>query len=362
MEPGPTLPLKPGRKVNKALTPLFVHHSYLSADYERKVFNVSACVWNEGADENIVAITSKDDPDGNNIGDPDSGSSSSGGLSGGQIAGIVVGCVIAFLLAAGALTLCILRKRRKWLKEGFSKTVPTVPPEPDMAVLTGPVFNEKERGSVGDGRHGSESTAGGTVATGSTPYSADDVTASGAMLAAGRGSGSGSGSRSTPSSGLRSGFGSQSTPGTTTTGNSDSVVEGRNELDGRVIKPDTELDGREVQPRPAGMGKTGHSVYELPGSGSVVAGGGSREVGHGQAYGRELHVPARVDERDEREGWGQGHHRDNSDGSSPRALTHVSTLDSSAGGDGWGRDSERGDSALVSPTSARNSHYGARPF
>jgi hypothetical protein len=34
--------------------------SYLSADYERQVFNVSACVWNEGAVENIITITSND--------------------------------------------------------------------------------------------------------------------------------------------------------------------------------------------------------------------------------------------------------------------------------------------------------------
>jgi hypothetical protein len=74
--------------------------SYLTADYERRTFNVSQCTWVEGAEESIFIITSKD---------ADSSSSSSSGfdpgrsskvslsslsLSSGAMAGIVIGAVV----------------------------------------------------------------------------------------------------------------------------------------------------------------------------------------------------------------------------------------------------------------------------
>ena len=53
-------------------------HSYLSADYERNIFNVSACTWQEGAEPNIVTIPSRD----GNTGSPSSDDPSSSGSNG----------------------------------------------------------------------------------------------------------------------------------------------------------------------------------------------------------------------------------------------------------------------------------------
>jgi hypothetical protein len=117
---------------------LLTIYSYLSADYERKVFNVSACVWNEGAEENIVTIASKDSTPGDG-GSGNSTSSNRAHLGAGAIAGIVVGCVVIGLLAASALAIFILRKRRKWMKAGYGVTASKA--EPNESVLEGPVFN-----------------------------------------------------------------------------------------------------------------------------------------------------------------------------------------------------------------------------
>jgi len=113
-------------------------NSYLSADYERGVFNVSACTWVEGAKEKIVTITSKDSPDGI---DPDSGSRSGSGsghskssLGAGAIAGIVVGAVVALLVIAAILVFCRRRQRKK---ASFAASEP----EPDETMLKGPIHN-----------------------------------------------------------------------------------------------------------------------------------------------------------------------------------------------------------------------------
>ncbi|KAI0009995.1 acid protease [Xylariaceae sp. FL0662B] len=106
----------------------FLQEAYLTADYERETFNVSACAWVEGAEENIVTIPSRDSNSGS--------SSTTGGssLSGGAIAGIVVGAVIAALIVGAAIAL-IVRRRRKRAAYAVSE------PQPDMSVITGPVHN-----------------------------------------------------------------------------------------------------------------------------------------------------------------------------------------------------------------------------
>ncbi|KAH6643379.1 aspartic peptidase domain-containing protein [Truncatella angustata] len=113
----------------------FLQETHLSADYERGVFNVSACVWNEGAEENIVAITSKDSDESSGAGgDPSAHSSGSSSLSGGAIAGIVVGVVVGILIVA-AIIAFILRRRRRKVSYAASE------PEPDESVLEGPEHN-----------------------------------------------------------------------------------------------------------------------------------------------------------------------------------------------------------------------------
>jgi hypothetical protein len=149
-------------------------YSYLSADYERKVFNVSACVWNEGAEENIVTIAPKDSTSA--LGDGGSSKSTSSNkahLGAGAIAGIVVGCVVIGLLAASALAIFILRKRRKWMKAGYAATAPKI--EPNGSVLEGPVFNsvppatEVSTPFSPDDISGSKSTAGSSRSTAGSP-------------------------------------------------------------------------------------------------------------------------------------------------------------------------------------------------
>lgn len=117
----------------------YKQHRYISADYERGVFNVSACAWVEGAEENIVTITSKDqDTTSPNDGDPTGSGSSS--LGSGTIAGIVVGVVLLLLLLIAA-TLIILRRRKK---RAYSSSEPDV----DDSVLKGPVHNSAPRSSA----------------------------------------------------------------------------------------------------------------------------------------------------------------------------------------------------------------------
>ncbi|KXJ88052.1 aspartic peptidase domain-containing protein, partial [Microdochium bolleyi] len=95
----------------------FLQEAYLSADYERKVFNVSACTWREGAEEDIITIPSRAGNTGPNGDSGSSGNESGGsggsGLSTGQIAGIAVGSVLAALLIIALIGLCVLRQRRK---------------------------------------------------------------------------------------------------------------------------------------------------------------------------------------------------------------------------------------------------------
>ncbi|KAK3308513.1 uncharacterized protein B0T15DRAFT_391214 [Chaetomium strumarium] len=215
----------------------FLQEAYLSVDYERKVFNVSACEWNQGATATIVTITPGDSDSGNsgNSGDPGDGFSSGSGLSAGAIAGIVVGAVVVVLIVAAII---ILRYRRKWLGAGFAAAAKRDPPSPDEAVLKGPVFNSPSA------RHDSTQDS-------SVPFSAADVSATR--------------SRSTAeyarpaSSGLRdSSTANSSTP----------------ELDGRdtLVRPDTELDGNEIKGPLPRVAENPGGLHELPGSEPVVNG------------------------------------------------------------------------------------------
>ncbi|KAH8658136.1 aspartic peptidase domain-containing protein [Xylariales sp. PMI_506] len=109
----------------------FLQEAYLTADYERGVFNVSACVWNQGATETIVTISSTDGSSSS------SGSSSSGNpahLSGGAIAGIVVGCVV-FVALIGIIIALKIRRR------DIVITYAAHEHDPDQTVMSGPVFN-----------------------------------------------------------------------------------------------------------------------------------------------------------------------------------------------------------------------------
>ncbi|KAK4216425.1 aspartic peptidase domain-containing protein [Rhypophila decipiens] len=229
---------------------VFLQEAYLSADYERKVFNVSACVWNQGAEQNIVTITSKDS--GSNGG---SGPSSSGSLSGGTIAGIVVGAVLGALLIIGLIAIFILRKRRKWLKKGFTAAGPQT--KPDVAVLSGPVFNSRaeSRSTPGDAVF-SPSPFGGVSAAGTRSTGTDGHTSSATA-----------GSTPQPISavGPIGGVGAVKN------------IDGGStpELDGQdtLVRPDTELDGQEVGSTTAGAHP---GVFELPGS--EVRAGMNREI------------------------------------------------------------------------------------
>ena len=85
------------------------------ADYERKNFSISQCVWNEDANSDVGVIHSINYTAPPSAGNGTSGSSGSGAggqsLTTGAIAGIVVAaCVIVLVLAALAIT----RKLRKW--------------------------------------------------------------------------------------------------------------------------------------------------------------------------------------------------------------------------------------------------------
>jgi hypothetical protein len=274
-------------------------YSYLSADYERKVFNVSACVWNEGAKENIVTITSKDsesDPDSSGGGSSSSGNSGSK-LSGGAIAGIVVAFLVVGILLAVALAFCILRKRRKWMSAGFRNTAKT--PEPDESVLKGPVFNS-----------GTQSSAANP-----SPFSAADMSAP---------------NRSTAEYSRSAATDSPANAGTIneSVGGASTV-----ELDGQdtLVRPNTELDGRELHPVAENPG-----LYELPGS--TVAGGQPREAG--QPDRAPSTVGALPSER----------------GSNSPPSPYVSTM-----GTNWG-EGERAESDLVSPTTPARHNHGTRPF
>ncbi|KAK0736673.1 hypothetical protein B0T21DRAFT_312140 [Apiosordaria backusii] len=297
----------------------FLQEAYLSVDYERKTFNVSSCVWNQGAEENIVAIASPDDAehDGSST-----SSSSSSGLSSGAIAGIVVGSVLGVALIAGGIALCFLRKRRKWIGTGFA--VAAREPEPDESVLKGPVFNSPSF------RHASESTQNGSS---SVPFSAADI----------------SGARSTPTMTDHSRSGSGPSPAVAmgVSPNDTGTSGGTVELDGHdtAVKPNTELDGKEVQKPLPSVAENPPGIFELPGS-KAGADSGSKAMEpphHPRAPSTVGSLPSADDGTDRRSG------------SPPSPLT--STV-----GPNWrpGRVS-MAESEMVSPDTPVRKH-SERPF
>ncbi|KAJ5123271.1 hypothetical protein N7448_009368 [Penicillium atrosanguineum] len=116
----------------------FLQEAYLSVDYERGVFNVSACAWNENAEEDIVTITSKDSDSaacsGNGCSSGGTGSDDSSPLSHGAVAGIAIAALVGVAILAAVLLFFIRRQRQKMAYKA-------TPPEPDVSVLSGPVHN-----------------------------------------------------------------------------------------------------------------------------------------------------------------------------------------------------------------------------
>ncbi|KAK3360750.1 hypothetical protein B0T25DRAFT_448271 [Lasiosphaeria hispida] len=278
----------------------FLQEAYLSADYERKVFNVSACVWDQGAQENIVTITSKDSPNSGG----GSSSPSKSKISGGTLAGIIVGAILGALFLAAAIAVFILRKRRKWISTGFA--VASKRPEPDESVFKDRVFND-------DPRQGSTPDS-------SVPFSADDISASRSTTEFAR-----------PASGAISESAAAAAGSTV-------------ELDGRdtAVRPNTEIDGHEVQQKPlTPVAESPGGVFELPGSDAAGYGGRGRDL--------EPRPPSTVGSlpsRDDREG---------ANHSPPSPLT--STFDGN-----WGVErNSKANSELVSPNHP-NYRDGDRPF
>ncbi|KAI0864070.1 aspartic peptidase domain-containing protein [Xylaria cubensis] len=80
----------------------FLQEAYLSVDYERRTFNVSACTWDEGAEENIVTIFSKDHQNDTGSSSPQgSGQSRGHRLNAGEIAGIIIGAIAVLSICTG---------------------------------------------------------------------------------------------------------------------------------------------------------------------------------------------------------------------------------------------------------------------
>ncbi|KAJ5194509.1 uncharacterized protein N7498_007947 [Penicillium cinerascens] len=114
----------------------FLQEAYLSADYDRGVFNVSACAWNEEAVQNIVTIIPKDSDPPTCSGSRCSSAGNSGGpspLSHGAVAGIAIAALVGVFILAAVLFF-IRRQRQKTKYKATS-------PEPDVSVLSGPVHN-----------------------------------------------------------------------------------------------------------------------------------------------------------------------------------------------------------------------------
>ncbi|KAK0382871.1 hypothetical protein NLU13_8787 [Sarocladium strictum] len=150
---------------------VFLQEAYLSADYERKTFNVSACTWNSGAESDIVMIK----PIGSGSDSQSESGQSGSGLSGGEVAGIVVGAVVGtvVILALGA---CLfLRHRRRSKERAYNVT--NISPRPSVTMVGGPAHVSGVPYSSADVSGWSPSTNSpprpldlqASVTTGSTP-------------------------------------------------------------------------------------------------------------------------------------------------------------------------------------------------
>ncbi|KAJ4350499.1 uncharacterized protein N0V89_009120 [Didymosphaeria variabile] len=99
-------PIRRATKDNQfTLGRTFLQESYLTVDWERQNFSISACNWVLDENKNIVPIISP-----KYTGENDASSS---GLSTGAIIGIAVGVGLVVILAAGAFFLWFRRRRQK---------------------------------------------------------------------------------------------------------------------------------------------------------------------------------------------------------------------------------------------------------
>ncbi|RSL72553.1 hypothetical protein CEP53_001055 [Fusarium sp. AF-6] len=113
----------------------FLQEAYLTADYERHVFNVSQCTWDGGAEENLVTIFSKssesnsnpDDGKNSDPSDDSSGDMAQNSLSTGAIVGIVIGVVAAI---AAVVAVLIFRRRQQRAKQPQKEETHTVADSP----------------------------------------------------------------------------------------------------------------------------------------------------------------------------------------------------------------------------------------
>lgn len=277
----------------------FLQESYLSVDYERKVFNVSACTWTEGAQQSIVTITAKDPLPGTGGG---GGNGSGSNLSGGTIAGIVIGSVLGALLIAAGLGVLLLRKRRKWMRTGYAVNAPDLEPSPDF-LATAPVLNSQTPSSAARSKD--------------PPMSAADVS----------------------STTLTNGQSGSAQSGSAMTTSPSAPISGLLPLPGGghvVVPPEPELDGHPVAENPG--------VYELPGF--TVAGGGTSRIGGGTEAMGEARPPDISPNTPSVE---------STNGSRP-ASPFVSTMGTDWNGTGPFEDvvSQPGSSRVVSPTTPTN--------
>ncbi|KAI0019402.1 acid protease [Xylariomycetidae sp. FL0641] len=273
---------------------VFLQEAYLSADYERGVFNVSACTWIEGADENIVTILSKDAGSTTSSGGDGSGSST---LGGGAIAGIVVGAVLALLLAAGAV---VFFRRRQRKKAAYA----AAEPEPDMAVLAGPVHNSHSVRTGRTGKYYSPETIGTSTNDGSHGSNSRNPSNQPSSTSHQPGSGSGSGSAGLLSVSNNSGSNARSrtTTTTTTTDGSPSAQQQQQQV---TPSSDAELDGNAPQ------------IYQLHGESSTAAPQQQQPAPVFELGGSEIQrtasdraaavdkMPAREEREEEEEGEGE---------------------------------------------------------
>jgi len=97
---------------NYRLGRTFLQEAYVTANYHTRTFNVSQCIFDDGASAKVIAIPSvlpSDTPTTIDPSDPNSSkpAKSSRALGGGAIAGIVIG-VLAVIAVAGGIIACCL--------------------------------------------------------------------------------------------------------------------------------------------------------------------------------------------------------------------------------------------------------------
>lgn len=90
---------------------VFLQESYLFVNWERQTFNVSQCAWEEGMQENIVAVPPGNGTATDNEQSSGGDTSGSGGIGSGAIIGIAVAAVAVIVI--GIVTAVFVIRRRK---------------------------------------------------------------------------------------------------------------------------------------------------------------------------------------------------------------------------------------------------------